>query len=250
MNHLHQRLSIIAAAVTALAACGPGTAAATPTPEPRDAVVQALRSTAELDTVHALLRIELRDSGGQEYLVTIEGDVDVATRELDVRAVIDPEVSGIEEARLVVVDGSVYSKAGDDAWSMSGGTGQDPLESVPTTARIAAAVEAALRDPATTIALEGSEACGAATCFKIRAEITAEVAWRAVTEMFSTEGRPADLTMPATFPGFAIDLWIEQDTLRIRQATNTTAVEGQSISITVALSRHDEPVSIVAPVVP
>jgi hypothetical protein len=98
--------------------------------------------------------------------------------------------------------------------------------------------------------LRGTEACGEATCFKLRAEITAEVAWRAVTEMLSTEGRPADLTMPATFPGFAIDLWIEQDTLRLRQATNTTAVEGQSISITVALSRHDEPVTIVAPVVP
>jgi hypothetical protein len=197
-----------------------------------------------------MLRLELHDSTGQAYVITLEGDVDVAARELDVTARATPEVSGTGEARLVVAGGSVYSRTGTQPWSAYDGNGQDPLAGVPTTAKIAAAVEAALRDPTTSITAEGTEACGDDTCFRIRAEVTAETAWRALTEMVTTDGRPTGMTMPETFPGFAIDLWIDQDTLQLRQATNTTVVDRTSISITVALSRHDEPVNIAAPSLP
>jgi len=251
MYHLRPGLATLAVAALVIAGCSSGTTPQ-PTLEPRDEVVAALQSTAELQTVHALIRIELRDSNGQDYLVTIEGDVDVAARELDVNAMIDPETLGIREAQLVVVDGSVYSRLGNESWSVSGGTGQDPLESVPTTARIAAAVEEALRDPATTIRLEGAEDCGDARCDRIRAEVPAEVAWRAVNRMVQPVDQPAASLqpLPSGFPGFAIDLWIEQGTHRLRQATNTTVVDGNRLSIIVALSAHDAPVTIRPPVQP
>lgn len=248
MRHTISGRLLLAAAIAALAGCG----GAGPTPEPRDAVVSALRSTAELEAVHALLRIEVKGLGEQDYLVTIEGDVNVADRELDLAAAFEPDFFGAREFRIVLVDGFSFTRQGADSWSISGGPGQDPLASVPTTARVAEAIEGAIRDPATSVAAEGTESCGVATCLRIRAEVPAEVAWRAVSAMISPADGPAQTMqpLPSGFPGFAIDLWIEKDTLRLRQATNTTVVDRQTIAITIALSRHDEPVTIEAPVQP
>jgi hypothetical protein len=251
MNIQSRILASLAAAGLAVAGCGAGTSPQ-PTLEPRDEVVDALQSTAELEAVHALLHIELDGPAADTTTVTIEGDVDVEARELDVTARIEPELFGNSEIRLVVVDGFVFNRMQDGSWSISGDGFEDPLAMLPTTARIAAAVEEALRDPATTIRLEGGEGCGDATCDRIRAEIPAEVAWRAVARMIQRVDQPAasDQLMPVGFPGFAIDLWIEQGTHRLRQATNTTVVDRQTLSIIVALSAHDEPVTIRPPVQP
>lgn len=239
----------LALAALVLAGCAAGTTPQ-PTLEPRDETVAALRSTAELQTVHALLRIEIGGLAAETTTVTIEGDVDIAGRELDVTAGSEPEFFGTSEFRLVVADEFVFNRQGDGSWSISGDGVQDPLAMVPTTARIAEAVEEALRDPATTIRLEGAEDCGNARCDRIRAEVPAEVAWRAVNRMIQPVDQPAATLqpLPSGFPGFAIDLWIEQGSHRLRQATNTTVVDRTTISIIVALSGHDEPVIIRPPV--
>ena len=248
MKYLRRSPLILATAVLVLGGCGPG--AATPTPEPRDEVVDALRSTAELQTVHALLRIEIGGLNSDTTTVTIEGDVDVKGRELDVTAKFEPQLFGSSEIRVVVAEGFVFNRQGDGSWSISGDGVQDPLAMVPTTARIAEAVEEALRDPATTIRREGTEDCGDARCDRIRAEIPADVAWRALNRMIEPVGQPAPTLqpLPSGFPGFAIDLWIEQETTWLRQATNTTAVDQNTLSIIVGLSAHDEPVTIRPPV--
>jgi hypothetical protein len=249
MNNLRPKVTLLAIACVAITACGQAAVPSRIT-DPREAVVQALRSTAALEAVHALVRVEARERGGQSYLVTIEGDVNVASRELSVTAKLEPALFGVAAARLVLAGGFGYSSTDGGSWSVFGGPGQDPLASVPTTAQIAMAVEGAIRDPATSVVLEGTEACAEATCLRIRAEVPVDVAWRAVNEILSTPTRQGATLAPppASFPGIGIDLWIEQDTLRLRQATNMTVVESQSISITVALSHHGEPVTIRAPV--
>jgi len=237
----------LATVLLAVAGCASGTSAAGPTPEPRMAIVQALQSTAKLHAVHALLRIELREADGRQFLATFEGDVDIAARELDVTAAFVPGVFGTERARAVLVDGFLFYRS-DGSWSTSGGPGSDPLAGVPATAEVAAAVEDAIRNPATSITLAGTEACGDATCLRVRAEVPAQVAWHAMVAMLQAAGQPQGSapSMPNRFPGVAIDFWIEPGTLRLRQATNTTMIDGHSVSI--VLSRHDVPVAIRAPV--
>ena len=243
-------LTIIGGLCLAVAACSP-LAAASPAPEPRETVVRALRSTADLHAVHARLRLEFRDAKGPSYLWTIEGDVDVAARELDVAGRFVPTIFGTDEMRLVITDGTVFTRQNGGAWSSFGGPDRDPLVGVPTTAQVARAIEGAIRDPATTVVREGTEPCDEAICHRIRAEIPAAVAWKAFTEMLKAPDHPAEIgSMPASFPGVAIDLWIQQDTLRLRQATNSTKVDGATISITLVLSGHDSPVTIEAPIKP
>lgn len=239
-------------AITALAVTGCGGGSPGASLAPRDEVVAALRSTADLQTVHALVRVVVTGQGMDETTLTIEGDVDLVARELDLEATIAPAVFGTSGMRLVVADGFIYSSQTDGSWSTSGDGVSDPIALVPTTAAIAAAVEEALRDPDTTIRLEGTDDCGDATCDRIRAEIPAAIAWRAVATMIEPLGPPdgSPAPMPATFPGFAIDMWIEQGSHRLRQATNTTSVDGTTISIIVALSDHDAPVTISPPVSP
>ncbi|MEW5990225.1 MAG: hypothetical protein AB1736_02620 [Chloroflexota bacterium] len=243
--------AIVALVAMLVAGCGAGSSPQ-PSLEPRDEVVAALRSTADLQTVHALLRIEVGGLADETTTLTIEGDVDIAARELDVTAAFVPEVFGATGGRFVVVDGLSFSRQDDAEWSISGDGVSDPLAMVPTTARIAEVIEAALRDPATTIRREGVEDCGDARCDRIRAEIPADVAWLALNRMIRPEGQPeASLQpLPSGFPGFAIDLWIEQGSHRLRQATNTTVVDRTTISIVVALSAHDEPVTIRPPIEP
>ncbi|MCI0583407.1 MAG: hypothetical protein L0227_11080 [Chloroflexi bacterium] len=250
---MHGRMivSLFVVAGLAVTGCGLGGSPA-PSLAPRDEIVAALDSTAELRTVHALVRVEIGGLAAETTTVTMEGDVDIKGRELDVTAAFEPEFFGSSEVRLVVADGFVFNRQGDVSWSISGDGVQDPLAMVPTTAAIAAAVEVALRDPETTIRFEGTEDCGDATCDRIRAEIPAAVAWRAVTTMIEPLGPPdaSPPPMPESFPGFAIDVWIEQGTHRLRQATNTTSVDETTITIVVALSDHDAPITISPPVAP
>jgi len=244
-------VSLFVVAGLAVTGCGLGGSPA-PSLAPRDEIVAGLDSTAALRTVHALVRVEVTGPRMDDTTFTIEGDVDMAARELDLGATITPAVFGMAEMRLVVADGYIFNSQPDGAWSTSGDGVSDPIALLPTTAAIAAAVEVALRDPETTIRFEGTEDCGDATCDRIRAEIPAAVAWRAVTTMIEPLGAPdaSPPPLPASFPGFAIDVWIEQGTHRLRQATNTTSVDGTTISIVVALSDHDAPVTISPPVAP
>ena len=251
---MRNRFALIAALVSATvltAGCSTGAAKPTPSPEPREAVVSALESTAGLHSVHVVLEVKI-DSQGQgsvAYDFVIVGDVDVAARELDMTATLSPELFGTKTARVVVADGVVASSTDGASWNISGSSGRDPLQGVPTTAAVSTAIIGAVRDPATRITAEGIEACGEKSCFRIRAEVPREVGWRAVSEMIAsaTQSPPAAQPIPREFPDIAIELWIEQDTLQLHQATNTTVVNGQSIAISVVLTNHDRPVVIALP---
>jgi hypothetical protein len=253
MNHLRAltaALPVLAVAAV-LGACSPSAPAASRVSDPRQVVVEALKSTAALEAAHALVRVDILDGSGRHFAANAEGDVNVASRELDVSATFDPPVFGTRSARVVVTGGFVFSNT-SGSWSASGGPGRDPLQGVPTTAQAAATIAAAIQDPATSVTLAGTEACAEATCLRIRADIPADVAWRALNSLAAASGgRTGSLAPPPSgFPGLGIDLWIEQDTLRLRQASNVTKVGNQSVSITIVLSHHGEAVRIEPPVRP
>ena len=249
MNRARRSLLLLALLVGAAisAACNP--AAQGRSPDPRATVIDALTATAALEAVHAVVRIDLRDGFGKQYSATIEGDVNVAAREFDLSGKLDPPVFGVQDARIVIADSFVFSNT-SGTWSVSGGPDRDPLEFVPTTARVAAMFTAAIADPATMVALQGREACSETTCLRIRTEVPAHVAWRTLSGLTSTAGGPQDSVgpPPASFPGVAIDFWIEQDAPRLRQASSMTQIGGQSLAITIALSRHGIPVVIEPPI--
>jgi hypothetical protein len=245
MPYRGSRAIALAVAIVALAACTPG-AQPGPSLEPRATVAAALRSTAALRTVHALLELELRDgSSGQAFAGTAEGDVDLASRELDVMVRVEPDVFGTTALRLVVVDDRVFSRTDDTAWSVSRG-GEDPLRGIPATADIAEAIEGAIEDPATEVTLTGAEPCGDATCDHLVAVVPREVAWQAVEEMVAPSGIE-ETAIPEGLRAVTIDLWVEQGTHRLRKATNRTVLDQVSLSISITLTSHDAPVTIEPP---
>jgi len=239
---------VLAAWVAVVAAACGGAATPPPVSDPRDLVVEALRSTAGLTAVHAAVELDVRDASGRDYHALIEGDVNVVGRELNLVATFRPPIFDAAQARLILADGFVASDFGQ-GWSFSGGPGRDPLQGVPTTARMIESIEGAVRDASTTVALGSTEPCGEARCHRVRVEVPAAVAWRAATNPFENGdglGAVSDQPPPG-FPGIAIDLWIDEMSHRLVQATNTTTVGGQTLVVSLALSRHGVPVSIELP---
>lgn len=254
-------LVLLATLTSVAVACGGAPGSPAPSLEPRELVVAALRDTASLKAVHAVLKVTLREGSGREYALNVEGSVDIADRELDVTGRLEqtPPVGSPLGTRLIVVGGFAYATAPDGRWTyVSEGNAMGGL---PTTAQVAEQVIAAVQDPATSVRAEGSEACGDRTCDRIRVEVPRPVAWKALMGMIhaARPDRPGPgqsgvgptlEPVPQDFPGFAIDVWVDQRTHRLDHATNSSSFGHTTVAITIALSAHDVPASIVAPSMP
>lgn len=252
------QLALVASLASLLAACTGSATTPVPSLEPRDLVVASLHDTAALKAARAAVHVVLREGSGREYTLSIEGPVDVADRELDVTARLEqsPAVASADHLRLIVVGGDAYATTAEGRWTrVSEG---NALGGLPTTAQVAEGIVTAIEDPATSVRSEGQETCGDRTCARVRVEVPASVAWKSLMGIVhaaqpvrpgpgQTSFSPTLEPLPSDFPGFAIDVWIDPQTRHLIRATNSTVFGSTKISITVALSAHDAPVSIVAP---
>jgi hypothetical protein len=240
-----RRLLAFAACLVVAVGLSGCTQAASRLTDGREVLARALDSTAALRTVRVTLTVTF-DMGGHPSTVTAEGDVDVQARELDLAVEMDPPPFDTGSARAVIVDGTIFTRTGSDSWSVSGGPGEDPLRDLPTTAILAGAIKAAILDTRTDVAMGDPEACGDADCYRVQARVPPEVAWQALLPMSGPAATPPPV--PAQLRTFAIDVWVEEGTFRLREARNTTVIDSQTFQIGIRLERHDEPVSIEPPI--
>lgn len=243
------RLVVLMTAVLVAACSSPPPASPDPT-DPREIVARALQNTAALRTVHIAVIVEVRRVDGQaKTTVDARGDVDLVRRELAMSAklgLFDGVADTISD--VVVDDGLIYSRTNGQQWSVSGRRGQDPLERAPTTAQLAAAIEAAIKDPATSVTLLDPVAeCGQAGCHRVQATIPREALWKAIRPMLEALGGTQPAAPPEFVPDVTVDAWVERGTLRLMQGTNSATVFSSYVELSFVLSRHDEPVAIGPP---
>jgi hypothetical protein len=252
------QVALLASLAPLVVACAGGATTPAPSLESRDLVVAALHDTAALTAARAAVQVVVREGSGREYTLTLEGPVDVADRELDVTARLEqsPAVASASHLRLIVVAGDAYATTADGRWTyVSEG---NAMRGIPTTAQVAGQIVAAVEDPATSVRPEGQESCGDRTCARVRVEVPASVAWKALMGIVhaaqparpgpgQTSFSPTLEPLPSDFPGFAIDVWIDPQTRHLVRATNSTVFGSTKVSVSIALSAHDAPVSIVAP---
>lgn len=225
-------------------ACGSGA-----NREPRELVAAAADSTAQLKTVRASISAEYQ-SGGETYGLTFDADIDLVARDLEGRITLTPDLFGTTNIDFVIVDQNVFARSNGEPYIQSGMPGADPLEFVPTTAAIATAIDHAIQDPATVITRVGSEACGDDTCERLHAAVPPAVVWRTFIEILRSAGdtnTPAE-PVPESLNSFELDFWVDPRSDQLRQLTVATSFTGQTLSIVVVLSRHDEPLDIKAPI--
>lgn len=242
-------LRLILAAVI-VAACS-STPSASPDPtDPREIVARALQNTAALRTVHVAVIAEMRSlEGAGKTTIDARGGVDLGSRELSLSATLgifggQPNTT----VDVVVDDGLIYNRTNGQEWSVSGRRGQDPLAGAPTTAALAAAIEAAIKDPATSVTLLDPVAeCGQAGCHRVQAIIPRDALWRAFRSLLEGLGAPPQAEAPDYVPEVTVDVWVEKGTLRLIQGTNSATIVNTYTELSFVLSRHDEPVAIGAP---
>lgn len=246
---LRTRFGLLMTAVL-VAACSSSPSAAPDPTDPREILARALQNTAALRTVHIAVIVEARSlEGGGKTTIDARGDVDVVRRELAMSATVGIFGGAPNTISDVVVDdGLIYSRTNGQQWSESGRRGQDPLAGAPTTAELAAAIEAAIVDPATSVALlEPVAECGQAGCHRIQATIPRGALWKAFRPMLEDFGGSQPAEPPDYVPDVTVDAWVEKGTLRLIQGTNSATIQNTYLELSFVLSRHDVAIEIVAP---
>jgi hypothetical protein len=242
-----------------VAACESPAAALPRLDDPAEILEEALRTTAELEYVHAQLDAQLAgdaNPAGGPMTYTVEGDLDLANREFHAVAGAELGDGAKQQAELLLVGTDVFIRMqgmpgadGAGQWQRTPiDAGSDPRAGLPATPAIAVALKALLADPGLEAELVGMETCGDRSCYRIEATVAPDLTWRAINgALFG--GMPAeDLGPPDPMvPALTFDLTIDEATRQLLSIGTEVSVEGQSISISAAFTQHDVPFELLPP---
>jgi hypothetical protein len=219
---------------------------APPMTDPAAILEQALESTAALGSVRA--QFTLGATGTQERLDGAGGDleVDLEDHELAGTITLPPMLGGVTSS-LLYADRELYMRADGRGWVRVGGNGEaDPLVFLPTVAKLADALDAALDEPGVAATLVGSEACGAASCYHVTVDAPPDLVWLTLQRLQGLEG--LDQPMPAGVPPVEIEAWVDRAELRlVRLHGELIEEDGSALSLDVELSDHDAEVDLTPP---
>jgi len=239
-----------------LAACGDSAAEALPRlDDPKEIVEEALRTTAELEFVHARLEVA-QEVAGESQRYTLEGDLDLAQREFHAAVDLAGGMGMQQRAEILLVGTDIFTRtqdptAGgvpDDRWQrMPIGAGSDPRNGIPATPAIAVALKGLLADPGIVANLAGIEACGDRQCYHVTLTVDPEVTWRAVNgALLGQPGGDIGPVDPAV-PEITFDVLVDEATRRLMSLGTSIAAEGQSFDLSATLSNHDVEFDLVPP---
>ena len=262
MTSLRLFLLPLALLAVVVAGCNP-TAEAEALPrldDPKEILEEALRTTAELDFVHAKVDASMNGEGGQVFgtqSATLEGDLDLGQREFHaVLAATGGDATG-QQVEMVLVgtdmftrtQGGPFGNSSDGRWQrMPIDAGSDPRNGIPATPAIAVALKALLDDPGITSTLEGVEACGDRQCYHLTVTIAPEVTWNALNGgLFG--GQPgADVGPPdPAVPELVLDVMVDEATRRLMSVGTTVALQGVTADLAATLSNHDVEFDLLPP---
>jgi hypothetical protein len=229
-------------------ACQPSAEALPRLDDPKEILEEAIRTTAELEFVHAKLEGGSSALGvAQQY--TVEGDVDLAQREF--HALAEMGAGGASQrAELLLVGTDLFLRAqdsraappsGDNRWQrqpLDGGS--DPRNGLPATPAIAVALKALLADPGITTAFEGMTECGDRQCYHVTIAVDPEVTWRALNGGL-IGGAPGNEIGPPdpAVPQLVFDVKVDEATRNLVSVITSITVEGQTVDLAATLSNHD-----------
>ena len=173
--------------------------------DPKEIVEEALRTTAELQFVHASLEAST-DAGGQSQQYTLDGDLNVEQREFHANVDLAGGGGIQQRAEILLVGTDMFTRTQDpslgavrdDRWQrIPIGAGSDPRNGIPATPAIAVALKGLFADPGITANLEGVEACGDRQCYHVTLTVDPEVTGVRSTA-HSSAPHPAGSSGPST----------------------------------------------------
>jgi hypothetical protein len=239
-----------------LAACDSTAQALPRLDDPKEIVEEALRTTAELEFVHARLEAGA-DVMGETQRYTLEGDLNLAQREFHAAVDLEGGAGVQQRAEILLVGTDMFTRTQDptpgvlpdDRWQrIPIDAGSDPRDGIPATPAIAVALKGLLADPGIAANLVGIEACGDRQCYHVTLTVDPEVTWRAVNGALvgvppGGEVGPVD---PAV-PEITFDILVDEATRRLMSLSTSIAVENQSVDLTATLSNHDVEFDLLPP---
>lgn len=225
--------------------------------DPKEILEEALRTTAELDFVHA--EVEARVEGGlvgaEPIAGSVVGDIDLDRR--DFRAVFDGEALTGSTSRIEVllIGTQMFTRFEDEAsgaaapkWIRSTlGADSDPRAGIPPNPAIAVALKSVLEHPSLTATLEGSEACGTVQCYHVNVTIAPELIAAAMGGSLFGPGGDGEAPVDPAIPPVVLDIRIEEPTRRIVSIATNTTVAGTTVDVLAQFSKHDVHVDLVEP---
>jgi hypothetical protein len=263
MNVRTGRLFVpLAVIVVALGACGPGTPAMPRLEDPREIVAEAIRTTAELEYVHARLELEAQAAdpaggvGNTSMGYAVDLDLDLVRREFHALLEGNLGPGGSMRAELLVVGNEMFSRTeGDASLGASVGwhrtpmvPGGDPRAGLPSNDVIAAVLDGFLDDPGLELRLAGMEDCASGTCYHVTATVAPDLTWRVVNgQLFGGPAGGVDRPVDPNIPVVAFDLLVDEGTRRLISLSTSVAVIGTATSVRMTLSDHDREVRFVPP---
>jgi hypothetical protein len=240
-----------------VAACGDSTAEALPRlDDPKEILEEALRTTAELEFVHARLDASA-EVMGQSQRYTLDGDVNLAQREFHARLDLSG-AGGIQQSgELLLVGTDMFTRFADSfpgastdpRWQRQPiDAGSDPRSGIPATPAIAVALRALLSDPGLTTKLEGMETCGDRQCYDVTLTIAPDLTWRVMNGALlgAPPGGELGPVDPAV-PEITLDVLVDEATRQLVSLNTSVAVQGQSVDLTATLSDHGVEFDLVPP---
>jgi hypothetical protein len=244
-----------------VAACNPTSQALPPLDDPKEILEEALRTTAELEFVHAKVDAGITAGGGdllaaQAY--TVEGDLDLAQREFHAAVTASGGGIGDQRAEMLLVGTDMFMRLqgneqfpdpASGQWQrMPIDAGTDPRSGIPATPAIAVALKALLADPGITTMLDGTEACGDGQCYHVTATVAPDLTWRALNGGLLGGQPGADIGPPdPAVPELVFDILVDQATRRLMSVGTTVDIEGMSADLAATFSNHDVEFDLLPP---
>jgi hypothetical protein len=253
-------LPVVVVAVL-VGACDSTVAALPRLDDPDEVLEEALRTTAELEFVHARLDMSATapEAGGMVVEYTIDADIDLGSREFRAIAEAGMGIGGSQRIELLLVGTELFSRfeapegfenpVPDGKWQRMGmGAGQDPRAGLPPNPAIAVALRVLLEDASLETGLLGMESCGDLQCYRIRATVAPDLIWRAMNGALF--GAPPDTEIPPvdpSIPPVTLELMIEESTRRLVSVATSITHEGSTVNLAASFSNHDVEVQFLAP---
>ena len=240
------------ASALGLVACGGPSGPPRPT-DPRQILVTAIAATASLPTLRLHGEI-VADMGpgapGQTAgveMVTLDADIDLATRQFVGRAtILVPGVAGVGNPAQIVNDVIVTRTATFNRDSQTGRWSKVPTSGIdgPTNVQIATMLSSLLSNPTTTYDLREASACSLGTCDHVIAHIDGPSLGVALGGLL---GAQLDAATQASIPNFVVDVLVDQATSVISELRTQISMGGSSEQILLQLTNPGQPVQILPP---
>jgi len=255
MTHLRVFLLPAILLVAIVAGCDSTAQALPRLDDPKEILEETLRTTAELEFVHAKLEAAAEVMGeSQNY--SLEGDLNLAQREF--HAAFDLQGGGMQQrAEILLVGTDMFTRTQeptlgavrDDRWQrIPIDAGSDPRNGIPATPAIAVALKALLSDPGLDAKLVGMETCGDRQCYHLTLTIAPDLTWRAINGgLFGAQPGVEPGPVDPAVPEITLDVMVDEATRNLMSLSSSIAIQGQSVDLTATLSNHDVEFGLVPP---